>query len=322
MKDPQINSSNGICLKTVRSCSLPSKLMQSEFAIVPLIVVEKKPKVNRVKPVIQTCKPADIIRRNQKKGHTGLMLGKSEPSLGIGEGDSQSEMSYLSTAPGYRIHNKAYMISGGLFGRDYRIDLDEYKEASDSSDDSDADYDSESYVEEHRPRRSHHHWEGRYDFIFSMLAYNCDFNILWRFPYMTLLCGGGSFLLVVIILTCLLGFPLLLLESSIGQLTRSGPVRAMERICTLCQGLGIAMSLVSFATSIYSNVFLAWSLKLLVASTSAPLRWKDCSQIWNDNKTCVEPGGDLTELNEVQPEELRSVVPAKNMENYFKDSPI
>ena len=309
--------------KTVRSCSLPSKLSVAEVGSrSSIIVMEKKVKVNRVKPVLQVCKPSDIIKRNQRRGHTGVEVGKSEPSLGIEEVDSQSVLSYISTEPVYKVHNKACIISGGFFGRDYRIDLDDFKEASDSSDDSDADYESDSFVEDHRPRRSHHHWEGRYDFIFSMLAYHCNLNILWRFPYMTLLCGGGSFLVVVVILTCLLGFPLLLLESSVGQLTRSGPVRAMERICTLSQGLGIAMSLASFTTSVYSNIFLAWSLKLLVASTNAPLRWEGCSQIWNDNKTCVEPGRDIDELDEIQTGEMRGIVPAKNMENYFEDSPI
>ena len=148
-------------IKLTRSSSLPSELKFTEHEKTSHIVCsdEKKPKVNRVKPVVQTCEPADIIKRNQKKVHRGLNLGKSEPSLVHDEGDAQSELSYVSTALGYKIHNKAFVVSGGLFGRDYRIDLDEYKEASDSSDDSDADYESESYVEEHRPRRSHHHWD-------------------------------------------------------------------------------------------------------------------------------------------------------------------
>ena len=35
------------------------------------------------------------------------------------------------------------------------------------------------------------------------------------------------------------------------QVTRSGPVRAMERVCSLAQGLGVAMSTLSFLTTTY-----------------------------------------------------------------------
>ena len=64
--------------------------------------------------------------------------------------------------------------------------------------------------------------------------------------------GGAAFLLVYCALLVLLGGPLLLLEAAVGQLTRwplllpvlcycpvgrSGPVRAMERLCSLAQVL-------------------------------------------------------------------------------------
>ena len=45
---------------------------------------------------------------------------------------------------------------------------------------------------------------------------------------------------------------------------------------TLGQGLGVAMSLLSWTTSLYSLVPLAWALKLLVASTNNPLPWIHC----------------------------------------------
>lgn len=78
---------------------------------------------------------------------------------------------------------------------------------------------------------------------------------------------------------------------------------------TLGQGLGVAMSLLSWTTSLHSLVPLAWALKLLVASTNNPLPWLHCRstkqssnplfpfwvllppfcrQPWNDNLTCSE----------------------------------
>ena len=108
---------------------------------------------------------------------------------------------------------------------EYRIGVNDYREASDSlgdkSDDNDDDSD-ESYEDDHRPRRSHHHWEGQYDFVCSHLVYNCHYQAVWRLPYMLLTTRGGTFLTLVLILTMMLGVPVLLLEASVGQLTRSG----------------------------------------------------------------------------------------------------
>jgi SNF family Na+-dependent transporter len=121
-----------------------------------------------------------------------------------------------------------------------------------------------------------------------MLAYNSNWTILWRcfppnlattpvprLPHLAV-SGGPGLSLLVPLLAGLLGLPLLLLEATVGQLTRSGPVRALERMVTLGQGLGLAMSLLSWATSLYSLVPLAWALKLLVASANSPLLWLDC----------------------------------------------
>ena len=52
---------------------------------------------------------------------------------------------------------------------------------------------------------------------------------------------------------------------------QSGPVRAMERLCSLSHGVGISMSVLSFITTIYYSVFTAWSLKLLVSAANVPL---------------------------------------------------
>ena len=119
----------------------------------------------------------------------------------------------IDTLHGYKVHHKNVLYQ-------YKFGVND-REASDSLNDDSEDSD-DSYEDDHRPRRSHHHWQSRFDFILSQLVYNCNFNIIWRLPYMNFTCGGGSFLIIFLFLSFVFGFPVLMIESSIGQLTRSG----------------------------------------------------------------------------------------------------
>ena len=210
--------------------------------------------------------------------------------------------------------------------------MDDYREASDSiKDDSDyddaSDVDSEVLDDGDRPRRSHHHWDGRWDFVSAQIVYNMHLNILWRFPYMILSCGGGAFVILVIILSFMFGLPMLVLEASLGQMTRSGPVRAMERVCSLAQGLGVAMSSLTFLTSVYTSLLGAWSLKLMAASSNVPLLWTSCDKVWSDNTSCIAMTMENntmweSEKSVFQSDRLLAPVPALNLKGYFEENPL
>ena len=268
----------------------------------------------RVLPLVQAPPTVERLRKNRPDWSK-----KSEPSIGYFELDNKSELTDVMTLTGYKVHQQTNLVD------QYRIAFNEYREASDSlGDESDDELDdSDGWEDEYRPRRSHHHWQGRWDFITAILTYNCNWAVLWRLPYMILTLGGGTFLLLVVLQSLVFGLPILLLESSIGQLTRSGPVRAMERMCTVSQGLGIAMSLLTLLTSVYHTVILAWALKLGVSSANVPLLWIKCDQIWNDNTTCVENTrlGQGQERQRLQTNQLTGIVPALNLQNYYEDSP-
>ena len=205
---------------------------------------------------------------------------------------------------------------------------DDFREASDSSEDSDndasdVDSDSDVWDDGDRPRRSHHHWDWRWDFVSAQIVYNMHLNILWRFPYMTLACGGGAFVLLVILLSIVFGLPMLVLEASLGQMTRSGPVRAMERVCSLAQSLGVAVSSLTFMTSVYTSVLGAWSLKLMAASSNVPLLWMSCDRVWTDNSSCADHNvTNEKEKHLFQSNRILSPVPALNMKAYFEETPI
>ena len=124
------------------------------------------------------------------------------------------------TLSGYRIHSK--LVPDLDYQLPFRVG--DYREASDSiKDDSDydaSDVDSDVFDDGDRPRRSHHHWDGRWDFVSAQIVYNMHLNILWRFPYMILACGGAAFVILVIILSFMFGLPMLVLEASLGQMTK------------------------------------------------------------------------------------------------------
>ena len=62
----------------------------------------------------------------------------------------------------------------------------------------------------------------------------CTFH--YRFPYLCYESGGGAFLVPYFIMLVLCGIPLLLMELSMGQYTRRGPIGALGKMAPILQG--------------------------------------------------------------------------------------
>ncbi|XP_050413379.1 sodium- and chloride-dependent glycine transporter 1 [Patella vulgata] len=123
-------------------------------------------------------------------------------------------------------------------------------------------------------------WTGRFDFLLSMLGYAVGLGNVWRFPYLCYRNGGGAFLLPFVIMMAIIGIPLFLLESALGQYCSSGPMTCW-RFAPLFKGVGVAMVIVSALTSIYYNMILAWAQYYLFASFTSELPWMSCTQPWS-----------------------------------------
>ena len=76
-------------------------------------------------------------------------------------------------------------------------------------------------------------WGSKLGFILASAGSAIGLGAVWKFPYMTATNGGGGFLLVFLISTLLIGFPLLLAEFALG---RSAGVSAIKST-TLLVGL-------------------------------------------------------------------------------------
>uniref|UniRef100_A0A673Y2B6 Transporter n=1 Tax=Salmo trutta TaxID=8032 RepID=A0A673Y2B6_SALTR len=163
-------------------------------------------------------------------------------------------------------------------------------------------------------------WTNKLDFILSMVGYAVGLGNVWRFPYLAFQNGGGAFLIPYLIMLCLAGIPIFLLEVSLGQFASQGPVSVWKAIPAL-QGCGIAMLIISVLIAIYYNIIMCWTLYYLFASLKGSLPWANCKNEWNtldckDKDMLLLAIGNLTKLvNMTYPDNKTYVSPS---EEYFK----
>ncbi len=67
-------------------------------------------------------------------------------------------------------------------------------------------------------------WGGKAEFILSCLSYAVGLGNVWRYPYLCYKNGGGAFLIPFVIMLCLIGIPMLYMESALGQYGGTGPI--------------------------------------------------------------------------------------------------
>nr|AKN21439.1 slc6a-19 [Schmidtea mediterranea] len=126
------------------------------------------------------------------------------------------------------------------------------------------------------------------DFIFSCIGYSLGLGNTWRFPISCLRSGGGSFLIVYVILTIVIGLPLLISELCISQFTSKG-VAECWYFAPGFRGIGYSMVLTNLCTSICYTVILGWVLFYAISSLQFVIPFLSCSNPWND-VNCVLSG--------------------------------
>ncbi len=108
-------------------------------------------------------------------------------------------------------------------------------------------------------------FSGSIGFVMAAAGSAVGLGNIWRFPYLAAKDGGGTFILVYIILALTFGFTLLTTEIAIGRKTAQGPLTAYGMIHKKWAGVGILAWLVPVIILPYYCTIGGWVLKYLFA---------------------------------------------------------
>ncbi|CAG2110947.1 unnamed protein product [Medioppia subpectinata] len=118
-------------------------------------------------------------------------------------------------------------------------------------------------------------WGTKLEFLLTCLSYVIGFGNIWRFPYICYKNGGGAFLIPYFLSLGFIGFPLMVIEMTLGQYSAKGKVSVWQFIMVAVQ-------------AVYYNMLVGWSLRYFLASfTFDDLPWKRCNHTWNTGN-CTE----------------------------------
>lgn len=71
-------------------------------------------------------------------------------------------------------------------------------------------------------------FSGRLGYVLAVAGSAVGLGNIWRFPYLAAKYGGGMFLLVYLVLMLTFGYTMIMAETTIGRMTRKGPVGAFS----------------------------------------------------------------------------------------------
>ncbi|KAM9774291.1 sodium-dependent neutral amino acid transporter B(0)AT2-like [Syngnathus typhle] len=121
-------------------------------------------------------------------------------------------------------------------------------------------------------------WNSKIEYFLAQVGFSVGLGNVWRFPYLCHQNGGGSFLLLYVLMMLLVGIPLFFLELAAGQAIRQGSIGVWKSISPRLVGIGYSSCVVCFFVALYYNVILAWSLFYLGNSFQSPLPWTSCPE--------------------------------------------
>ena len=104
---------------------------------------------------------------------------------------------------------------------------------------------------------------GSIGFVLAAAGSAVGLGNIWRFPYLAAKDGGGTFILVYIVLALTFGFTLLTTDIAIGRKTGQSPLVAYGKIHSGWNGLGLLASIVPVVILPYYCSIGGWVLKYL-----------------------------------------------------------
>uniref|UniRef100_A0A3P8VC00 Transporter n=1 Tax=Cynoglossus semilaevis TaxID=244447 RepID=A0A3P8VC00_CYNSE len=131
-------------------------------------------------------------------------------------------------------------------------------------------------------------WSSKTEYLLVVAGNVVGLGNVWRFPYLCYKNGGGAFLVPYCLFAVVVGLPLFLLETAMGQYTQEGFVTCWKKLCPLAQGIGYGHAVIKLYDFIFVMIQV-WSLVYLGFSFSSQLPWANCDNTWNTG-TCKTDG--------------------------------
>ncbi len=104
-------------------------------------------------------------------------------------------------------------------------------------------------------------WSGQMAFVLAAAASAIGLGNLWRFPYLAAQYGGGTFILVYLVLVVTLGFTLMLSEIAIGRMTAQSQLTAYSKLHKGFGFIGVLGTIIPVLIVPYYCVIGGWVLK-------------------------------------------------------------
>lgn len=105
------------------------------------------------------------------------------------------------------------------------------------------------------------HFSSKMGFVLAAAGSAVGLGNIWRFPYLAAKYGGGTFLLIYLVLTVTFGFSLMIAELAIGRKTGLSAIGAFKALDKRFSFLGVLASIVPIIILPYYTVIGGWVMK-------------------------------------------------------------
>nr|XP_043901557.1 sodium- and chloride-dependent betaine transporter-like [Solea senegalensis] len=139
-------------------------------------------------------------------------------------------------------------------------------------------------------------WASKTEYILVVAGNMVGLGNVWRFPYLCYKNGGGAFLVPYCLFAAVVGIPLFLLESAMGQYTQEGCVTCWKKLLPLAKGIGYGQLVLRLYDFSYVIVQV-WTLVYLFFSFTPQLPWASCDHAWN-SANCVSLSSPNVSVNQ------------------------
>ena len=120
-------------------------------------------------------------------------------------------------------------------------------------------------------------WSSTTTFVFALAGAAIGFKTVWQFPQVAAQSGGGAFILIYLLLSLLLGAPLLIGQIMLGRRTHTSPIATFSELGARVRGrrywsvVGAVAVLAGFIVFSYLSVIAGWTIAYFVRAVFGSL---------------------------------------------------